>query len=293
MIILTKLSQIPDWFKLENYSKASQLDAYGWFLQIGARLFLDYIWKDMNIHDNEFLDGEFCESLESIYSDIREHGIIPLSEFVVGVEVSGKNNDCKNHPFIDPFPFYDSSMGIWDPIEVITNKDFYIFDYPDVDEDQMTQYMRSVIQQGNYGESVVEGGEVWLDSPYKPQTNHSVFLGVDLTVSDSLLETKFKKWLLAARKNYPIGKTKITPLTFNKWATWHVLAYWDLMFWSKYENENITNAQLLAILFPTRTVETDRIRKTVKRSMEHAFRVYADLREMAIFEYEKNLEEIS
>ncbi len=90
---------------------------------------------------------------------------------------------------------------------------------------------------------------------------------VDLNATDNQLKADFNSWLKAKRKatERNVRKRGFTEIDFNKWKTYKILPYIDLILISHSQGKTLTQSQAGDLLFLNETIDrAEKIRKTIK-----------------------------
>jgi hypothetical protein len=130
-----------------------------------------------------------------------------------------------------------------------------------------------------YAESVFGNGQAPLDRRTRlrdvvegeSSASHMFYIAVDLDASDTVIKQKFSNWLDQTRRHsgyvprYPdLG---INEQTLLKWANQRLLAYLDLIFWSKLSRHQLTQDQIGKKLYPRVEDASDRMRSISKNAL--------------------------
>ena len=243
-------SELPEWFSLEKYDPANNLDAAGWYIQLyiraGCLSFLS---------DSQIIPG--------ILNLIRAAPIIDVTT----------NNDLSFH--------YHSGMFYEEPIIEQSKHGVHSLTVHEL-------YMAAINMEKSKSIQAKAYFEVILGIPpenprAQPLINREVIallhepvhhvlrkpldqalLGVNLLLPDRELVEQFKAYLPVLREecDAELFKEKWHQPDFAEWARLGVLPYLDLIIWEKGNDAKILQWVMEEAIFPSSEGSEDRIRKT-------------------------------
>lgn len=263
---LKKLSDIPSWFKICKYDKASSLGLKGWYEQIEQRLSLrDFI--DMNLNDNL----NRVDAIVSWSNLIKTDPIFERKENVL-MDMLGK---------LDSFIISEVSDSV---------RDFTAGDLKSINQaiklmgidkdliaycnDEPHREMPAKIElANNFPNKPVE----LLRNEFSWISLYSVALTANLEASDEQLINDFQSWLKHARTNFDCRTIEeiFTDIDFNDWCEYAILPYFDLTTWAKFKDSEFTHSIMSEAIFPNAGIEgfcgESRVRRETKRRAAEIF----------------------
>ncbi len=231
------VKKLPDWFNLENYHKANQLDIEGWMTQILFR----------QLTEDHFLSFVFTGIIEDFRIPVQENTrdllspIRPISkqDAILIAEALKKS--------IPP------SSAVWQ------TPSLFEYDLQELSQ-SLTRWFNQHIQADE------------KNSPLADKVNPKIldaFIHVDLNTPDNVLMDAFKKWLQSKlQTSIHYRKKNFSAALLSRWALNQVLPYIDLSYWAKLNKVQIPHWLMGEALFPGNHQgdKTDRVRKTTEKT---------------------------
>ncbi len=239
---LLGIQDLPNWFNLENYVRANQLDLEGWIVQLYLRQMIQGFLLRVGltgIVDDYQLPDESNALKEPITSISIQDSLLITEGLKNTVGIPPKLWQAPSH-----FDFFEQSDEITDTESVLSW-------FHKTGSDKSTQDTYLAEQNNNH-----------LLRP---------FLRVDLTTPDSILLASFKRWLAKERKHLARQRLqKFTKATLRRWAANQVLPYIDLTYWADRNNKQIPHWLMGKVLFPGHNQgdTTDRARQTTEKTAQ-------------------------
>jgi hypothetical protein len=255
---LKKLSDLPEWFDICKYDKASSLGLKEWYEQISKRVLMQVDYDD---------------GWTPSFSKIKIDPIL------------------KKEPIPDEFlDFVTANLISTEPEKSICN-----FKFSDLRKANLSlNFISADSESIAYGRGEEINMDTFNDDPKRPFNmgnasidihratgrfciSHIVPLTANLQASDEQLSYHFKSWLTQARKDYgcKAKEEMFTHIDFDDWYKYAILPYFDLTTWAKLKNSEFTNAILSEAIFPNAGVEgfdgESRVRRETKRRSEEVF----------------------
>lgn len=250
--ILKKLSPLPEWFDIENYRKASNLNISEWYANLHRRfMFFELLrYKSAISYLYADYDQLYDDQIENIISQIKSMPVI-----------TGKN--CA-YPYVDRETVRSLRNGdlihTLEGLQRSANEEFlYLLGFLNVNKkiDRATPWQPLTTY-------IEVDSKIWDKKIADSLSGYAV---VNLSASDEQIISDFKAWIEHERKKRRIicPKKSFKVNDCNDWADFMVLPYLDLKIWSKYTGKNFTQAVIGYALFPEEIVDTtEKIRKSTK-----------------------------
>jgi hypothetical protein len=248
---ISHISQLPDWFNLEKYDSAKDLDATGWYLQLRRRAIYSRHFDNLKGEHKAFLEKKHEKELEQIHSE----GVIrgSLHEYVHDLKpiIDGKAVEeltvlDVNHLMKDMYSLIDG----WDEI---TRK--------------VPNLNAGSLPESKWERLTDDECKILLDQISKHQLDWSkVFLKLDLNLPDNLIIQQFTSLLKDKRASLDqniIKPAKRRP-DFDGWVKAGVLPYIDLAYWAQSQGARITNRCMADAIFRHGEGGEEVVRKTTK-----------------------------
>ncbi len=236
------IQELPNWFNLENYDRANQLDLEGWIVQLYLRQMIQGFLLQVGltgIVDDYQLPDE-PNVLEPITPISIQDGLLITEGLknTVG-SIPPELWQAPSH-----FDFFEQSVDIAETESILS-----WFHNTDINKPAQDAYLA---EQNN---------------------NHLLrpFLRIDLTAPDSILLASFKRWLAKERKLLARQRVqKFTKATLRRWAANQVLPYIDLNYWADRNDKQIPHWLMGKILFSGHNQgdTTDRVRQTTEKTAQ-------------------------
>lgn len=226
MIKIKETTQLPEWFNLEKYSKANDLDAAGWFIQLSHRKeFYDlYAMMEREGKDeSSFFIGDpiFHRMVRKSLEHLRSQ---PIKTFPVQTaSYETLYTECRA---LD----YRKDLSI-KPVRGLSLQDLTAQRL--TDQWEVSEGIGNICQASRW--KILAASELG-ECPTEPvlvgslgQNGFAIF--VDLNATDTVLKKAFALWLKEARKNssgIPHKQSKF----YDRWARSGLLPYLDLRIWA-------------------------------------------------------------
>jgi hypothetical protein len=249
-----RLKDVPQWFLLKNYQGATDLDAAGWYAQIGIRLLCFGLLREMRSPDPIF--PEWNDPVQEALSRMRENPIC----------------DLNSSPFDHVAFSYFRSI---EPLEVpvvrsMTLKDLYRIDsrvrrnltQAQIDEAQEIANDRRLgihfrFEHPNWMQATVD--EECFGTRQMP-------LVIDLNFPNYILKEHFETHLQKLRRHRE-GKReeagKHSP-DLREWAKIGILPSMDLLIWEEEAGGRIPDGRLADALSADCVLDEERVRRTIR-----------------------------
>ena len=205
--ILLHIKELPDWFNLENYRSANQLDLEGWINQVYLRQIIQGFLLQFvlaGVVDDCHIPKDSSDVSSEVVQPISMHGAILITEAIKSIiNVPIDIWQAPSH-----FDFFNTNE------EHFESKSILSWSY--------TQEKTSVPHR---------------KSALISHTNYPIlrrFIDVDLSAPDSILFVSFKRWLAKERKLASQRRIRIfQKLHCNVGLRTQVLPFIDLTYWAK------------------------------------------------------------
>lgn len=248
------VSELPEWFKLENYEGAKNFNLADWCEQLqGRTLFINAYVSIFCTTDENSKEYELRKSAahHKILEHMRQNPLNIYKDNILRAFLS------EIEPEISPFT-PSSYLGV---------KEMTARNYLFISDELKPAYL-ATLQAIMSGKTALELPE-WIDAPLnqltsdKPQ-DYDVVL-IDLHVPDNLLLEHFKTYLKMKRVENRTKESHVRCFSKSDKESWHrfgVLPYIDLRIWSL-ENRALIPYRVLAdAIFPSGSCGEETIRKT-------------------------------
>lgn len=267
MIKINNIKELPEWFDVEKYKGAKNLDAAGWFIQLSLR-------KD----------------LYDLYTMFEKEGSDESTFWAGGKILHGIVRQClerlRSQPIqTDTYENIYASGLVSGYKEDLSIKPVRGLSFQDLREQRLWDESKDngkVCQANRWG--LLTASEL-SDCPAEPilvgrfGKNRFAML-VDLNATDNVLNKSFKIWLKEARRNALDTPKKASSL-YRKWAGYGVLPYLDLRIWAMEKRFQITHDVMARAI---NDCVADNFRKTNADIAINLMRDLSELQALAAFE---------
>lgn len=236
---ISHVSQLPDWFRLENYDSAKDLDAKGWLLQLLVR----YLYK----HGIDNYDSAMEPNAIKEIKQIQKEGVVKKSIAFDPLANSSIGSLAVREPTV-----FDLLLMMQRLRSSISGADKIIQKFNDHKERDFTDVEKAITR--------------------KPASEFSGWLTLDVNLSfpDSLLIKQFTSLLndMRAKHGADISKPMQRKPDFEGWVKAGVLPYLDLTYWAHSQGMHITYRCMADAIFPYGEGGDETVRKTTKAIAE-------------------------
>lgn len=251
---IERVKVIPDWFDLNNYQTARNMDARQWADQLEFRL-------TVREHKEHTKECEFRDYAQNLFEDIKSIGIIPREKIIACPT-------CVERYYEDKTPDNIKTVRSTRYIDILTSI------HSDIERYLLSD--KSIARAFNYYlTSDTEYSELdELNKPIDPilekldiDIPDEIPVYVNTLATDEQIINDLKIWLTNYRKLQAdsSGHNKLfSEKLFRKWANNQMLPFIDLTLWEYFSNTKITEAALIYALFPGQSKSDGAIRKTLK-----------------------------
>jgi hypothetical protein len=265
---LKKLSDIPSWFDIAKYDKATSFGIKEWHQHISdrVRVNISIESKTIDLSDTTLIDFLIDKWISNIKIDPTSW----MEEPALPKEIFNSDNFMLIPKFSE------------DSVRNFTLSDLFARNITlskVINDTKLVSFLK-----GEYFDEMPMSIEQFYDLSNKPiETDSSWFffknvsLTVNLHASDKQLLDDFKSWLRQTRirLDHRTKEDMFTDVDFNNWCKYAILPYYDLTLWAKMNNVEFTNAILGEVLFPDAGIEgfdgESRIRRETKRRSDEIF----------------------
>lgn len=242
---LSHVSELPSWFKLENYNDAALLDIGGWHENL---LWRKWLKEALSRAPDRFKSENEPKFIEDQMKQIMSDPI--QKERRISIEIQSPSVE-----FLTPY-----TMGAL---------------YNELNEQQIETLNIELNREFTSLEDLEKSHKEhpWMIAPLinlLPDYD-SVPVMVDIHLPDELIIEEFKKWLKDARKTIDtFSKTKrARQQNFDLWISAGVLPYIDLSIWSETTRTAIPDRVYADAIFPRGDGGEDKVRKTTRPIAEN------------------------
>ncbi len=276
---IKSIKELPDWYRLENYTPAFNLNGAGWYEQLVQRWFFNYLHEKKQRQPEQ--DYQY---FNKILIKIRSHGVYTLSDdfeiFMIG---GGKLVELKN----SPKTFSESAHAI----SPFTLRRLYQCEQNLSEErrNRVRHYMDNIFSTpSELDEKEAEYTKSFIDLPiynaFDGEKHYWQFdiVEVDLSLPDKLLRQQFENYLKTQRKRLKstspqqlkstspqmldiLNSTSSKYPEYQKWAKYGILQYIDLKLWEKEADTEIPHRVMADAIFPAGEKGEEAVRKTTKK----------------------------
>ncbi len=279
--IIRNIKDLPDWYALEKYLSASNLDAAGWYETLLQR-WNHFFWFD---HQGPEKYKDRAHDGKNYYYDAllqsRENPLAPLSDpiqiaLIGGGQLEALKYDKKDFSTfshaISPLTIrrlYQKEHRLRKPtrtrIRAWFDRMFDDFGSIELTDEYKAEckWALSFIDDPIFEAFEKQGEE--RDWPDQRRDHDCVY--VDLTVPDKILIQHFTDYLRQVRKKYPNIKPASTYKApeYKKWLEYGLLPYLDLKLWEIENSVSIPYRVFADAIFPDGNMGEEMIRKTTKK----------------------------
>ncbi len=266
------VSELPEWFQLNNYKKTRDMSMYDWHVQLVFR--------------KHCMTCENISALEEPIKIMREKTVISLSDhdyFNLWYQIDKKMNFEKYVTTQENPAISSLTMRIFFNIGKFLSPERKTY------QPELTDYIIDTLQTFSSGASGITRvntsdtylnslnvpNQEWLNEPiYKsasPELQAEGLINVNLNFSDDVLIDQFKKWLLTIREeaNMQMKGKAIKQSDLNSWILYGVLPYLDLKIWERETSVSIPNRVMADAIYQTGVGGEETVRKTTAPLVEY------------------------
>lgn len=286
------VSDLPDWFQLEKYKDAAELDAAGWYEQLSVRRDCNlYMLPELHAKDHYPYERhpELSKSNHELLEAIRETPIVDVkSDIRLQVNfLGGPLHELKDDTQTPLYSLGIHSMTAHDLIHLENGMTPGRREYSRRFLDQTINnsnwlkkpsiyYRKDWMDDPIYKSNKLSDGYRFLSNinqvPCNDNTSRMRFRGtknpvmVDLNLPDAVLLKAFKQWLENARKETSTGKNtrRYRKPDFESWIRLGILPWLDLNIWEVEANVTIPNRVMANAIYPPGDGGEETVRKTTK-----------------------------
>ena len=280
--IIRTTKDLPDWYELEKYRAADNLDAASWY-EILLQRWNHFFWLEQE--GGKKYRSDRYEGENPFYAALLQSRKAPLSLLtddkqillIGGGQLAALKYDKKDFSTfshaISPLTIrrlYQKEHCLKKATRTRIRKWFDGF-FDDWDKIEMTEEYKaeckwalSFVDAPIFEAFEKEGEE--KDPYYDHRRGHDCVY-VDLTVPDKILIRQFTDYLRQVRRRNPDikpAKPYKTP-EYKKWVEYGLLPYLDLKLWETENNVSIPYRVLADAIFPDGNMGEEMIRKTTKK----------------------------
>ncbi len=266
------ISELPAWFRLDNYKSAKNMSLQDWHVQLVFR--------------KHCLTCKVISALAEPIEIMQKKSVITLSDhdyFNLWYQISQKIS-------LEKFVMTPDNPAI----SSLTMRNFFNIEKLLLPErrtyqPELTDYIIEVLQlaassspdmsivntSDGHLASLNATNQEWLNEPiYKSassELNAEGLINVNLDFSDDVLIKHFKKWLSVIRSelNMQMNKRNIKPSDLNSWILYGVLPYLDLKIWERQMNVTIPNRVMADAIYFSGVGGEETVRKTTTPLVGH------------------------
>ena len=245
------VSELPDWFRLENYEQAESLNVAGWFQQLAIRRSMSFWTKQ---------DMEQIPEIAAALDLLRNQPIIDTS-------IESPIKTLLGRIIAKP------KLGV----RSMNAHELYMIEKNIALEKR--KYARRYANQFGFGKiplRVVYSDKDWLKYPLCDLAGREAVgaIMVDLELPDSILVENFRQYLVTLReethKNIDFNKP-YSHRAFDSWWKFGLLPYLDLQIWQKEVDVSIPYRVLADAIYATGEGGEETVRKTTAPLAERLF----------------------
>jgi hypothetical protein len=225
-------SDLPDWFHLDNYRAAKDMDAFNWYIQLKYR-------------HRSYVSGQGDDFFSDDPSPPYTGLINPESEFEVSPEVES------GVAFLSLSKQEQWPREIWEATRFLKRSR--------LQNCSIEESEKIFAENEEFEKYLSENEESMGGLQYNPHANaiDKALIQVDLAYSDARLKSDFSEWLKMTRRlttNLPgrdpkIKTKKYSDAVFRNWTMGMFLPYLDLDYWQQYSSTKIEEKVLGEALF--------------------------------------------
>ena len=261
--VIASVSDLPQAFRVENYSAAPALTLADWTANFSFRTLRRSALASWREQDGTWPNARYREQMELAVTYLWRNPLLPSA--VVGAYAS-KSMD----KFIESRQVRDQSameglQGIWE-----------------IGDDARMKRYTDAMRLTNLPVDSSPGGEaryndahtlLWKTPMWRAQEesriddDKTVAATVNLQAPEDQLVEDFRSWLreIKAARSLSVPRKAVTPADMQRWAEFKILPYLDLTFWADLKGFEFTQQALGLALFPGEydVNLAERIRNTV------------------------------
>lgn len=247
---ITNICQLPEWFDLDNYQSAYELQPYEWYLQIVQR-------------------KHFCTLLEYRTETHRpdlmrlaEDALSNLTQQTRGRDIRETNyilpHISNEKELLEHFAHFGAVTSL--TLRHFTNSKFSLSEVHSWLDEAGENWDQ--IPNGTF--NAADEGIKLADFPHENETKYAT-TRINMKLPDEVLIESFKVWLATTRRkeNSKVRK-QYRQLPFDRWARFGILPLLDLEIWCHQTGAKLPDHIISAALFPNADSGPDNIRKTIR-----------------------------
>lgn len=266
---------LPKWFDIRKYDKASGLDSRGWYYQLNLRkdalVCLDFNPLRVFPQTPEEIEGmrqQTSKTYESIVNLLRDDPVPPVPDDLGGPQLEGFFG-----PRFSPAVCSMTVGGLMHHQRFLSpgRKTYSIRWF-----DGITAVL------GGSGSPIVYKGKPWINRPLYESHNctgtenieetraertpvSTVAVEVDIRHSDDFLIDAFKSWLMNIREQEATidARKKFGQQETRRWMKYGVLPFLDLSLWAKETENSIPYRVMADAILEHCEMDAETVRKTV------------------------------
>ena len=258
-----RASDLPEWFRLDNYARAGTLDAAGWYEQLFVRRHLlsmiDYDQRHPSHADGTKLHASTLRRLQRVRAmpivDITNDDVIydrtlyELKARVPSYSLGVRLATVSDHYLTE---------GKIEPEKRTYARNYFAQTFSDVPSTLPLKYKRPD----------------WIDEPIDwiaNDTGYGVSVRVNLVLPDKVLAEQFKRLLNELRRPWQRAGIEIENRqkpNFAGWQRFGVLPYLDLRIWEMETGVKIPKRVMADAIFPPGEGGEEVVRKTTTKLAE-------------------------
>lgn len=241
--LITRVSDLPDWFTLAKYEKASTfLDQFYWYIELQDRRALKKSWSSHGTLET----GRYPTRLPDQWKLIQKQGLVTLPE--EDEEFFDWETDEELHAKFHKDQCYLKS------IHTLTKLDGYGFFWFASDQKKFIEKVSiyfSREQEREIDDKAFEKVAKWLRSRCTHSRKEGAFINVDLKASDEQIKKDFAAWLSYERayEAREVPKKNFTAADFLSWCQGGILPYLDLTLWAQMSGCKISDRVMQKAIF--------------------------------------------
>jgi len=235
---IDRVSDLPKWFNLDNYSQAQNFNSTEWLRQLEVRHLLIGLLKRKHVKPfDPLIDGfdSLTEQLDSLTDSIRASA-------------------QKMYAAIAPKILGSTDFDVLSRMSLVGLKGVENLDTQDLWEhalntfDDPVEFFEAIKRRNHdyYSAPILSPDPVRLTAAHSTDREVYAAVKVSLDLPDAVLFEGFKAWLAETRQAAGATRSKYHRPAYGRWASYGLLPYLDLMIWAQESNMHIPDRVMSA-----------------------------------------------
>ncbi|KNH43973.1 DUF6387 family protein [Pseudomonas lini] len=235
---IDRVNELPKWFSLDNYSQAKNFNSTEWLRQLEARHLLIELLKRKHVKPfDKLIDGldSLTEQLDSLTDSMRASA-------------------QKMYAAIAPKILGSTDFDVLSRMSLVGLKGVENLDTQDLWEhalntfDDPDEFFEAIKRRNHdyHSAPILRPDPVRLTAPHSIDREVYAAVKVSLDLPDAVLVESFKAWLAETRQAAGAARSKYHRPAYDRWASYGLLPFLDLIIWAQDSNMHIPDRVMSA-----------------------------------------------